>query len=447
MHSPPQALGEAKQQARALVREGDYPGALALADRLLTAFPLDDELRVLVGEILSRSGLTDEAAEIWQTLARHFIEIGYPLRAIVSSHALARVGRPDPDLLDQVARTYADGSPRLAGFGARPAPVDPRAPLPPGEPPPALPFDELALMAQERALDLSPHESHQGPLLRIPFLSELAEEPLRAVLGAMRVHHLDPGELVLRQGEPGSSIYLVASGELRVWVQPAAGPARELARVHENCLVGEMALLTSQPRAATVAVVREAEVLELTREALEAAASQLPALRQSLDRFARERLIKNLLATSPLFTPFSKEQQGELLRRFEGIEVDPGAEIIRQGDEGRGLFVVLSGELEVFAEDAAAGPVPLGRLSTGDIFGEMSLIANQPTSATVRAQTRCTLLCLARVYVDRLGAAFPEVRSYFAEVAERRARDNSLRLGPALPDEPIELDISDVLLL
>src|SRR5687767_3026875 len=124
MHSPPQALGEAKQQARAQVREGDYPGALALADRLLTAFPLDDELRFLVGDILARSGLTDEAAEIWQALARHDIEIGYPLRAIVTSHALARAGRPDPTLLDQVARTYAEGSPRLAAFASRPAPLD-----------------------------------------------------------------------------------------------------------------------------------------------------------------------------------------------------------------------------------------------------------------------------------------------------------------------------------
>jgi CRP-like cAMP-binding protein len=253
----------------------------------------------------------------------------------------------------------------------------------------------------------------------------------------------------MRQGEPGSSIYLVASGELRVWVRPAAGSDRELARVHGNSLVGEMALLTSQPRAANVSVVRDADVFELTREALDRLAAQTPALQASLDRFTRERLIKNLLAASPLFQPFTKEQQAELLRRFEGMEVNPSVEIIREGDQGRGLFVVLSGELEVFTADPVSRTaVVLGQLHAGDIFGEMSLLTQLPASATVRSLTRCNLLFLARVYVERLSAAFPEVATYFAQVAERRARDNGLRLGPALPEEPVEeLDLSDAILI
>ena len=68
--------------------------------------------------------------------------------------------------------------------------------------------------------------------------------------------------------------------------------------------------------------------------------------------------------------------------------------------------------------------------------------------ATVRATSRCNLLFLARVYVQRLAEAIPEIGGYFATVASRRADDNSLRLGAAtLPPEPIELDVSDMLLL
>jgi CRP-like cAMP-binding protein len=448
MTEAPLTLGQAKQRARALLEEGDYPGALAITDRLLAAFPLDDELRCHVAEILARSGLTDEATALWRLLAHHFIQGGQPLRAVVAAHALGGMGRPEPEILAELARTYADGSPRLAPFASRPAPPDPGAPVPTSTPQPPLPYDQLAAGAHGKALDLSAHGPYHPQLHRIPFLSELAEEPLRAVLHAARVHRLDAGDQVLRQGEPGNSLFLVASGELRVFVQSAAGPPRELARVHQNSLVGEMALLTSQPRAATVAVIREASVIELTRDALETAAGQIPALRVSLDRFARERLIKNLLSTSPLFTAFTREQQADLLRRFEGIDVEPGTEIIREGDEGRGLYVVLVGQLEVSRRDPVSDtPVHLARLTTGEIFGEMSLIANQPTSATVRSLTRCTLLFLARVYVDRLSAAFPEVRAYFAEVSERRARDNNLTLGAAWPEEPIELDVNDILLL
>jgi CRP-like cAMP-binding protein len=257
----------------------------------------------------------------------------------------------------------------------------------------------------------------------------------------------------MRQGGTGTSFFLVAGGELRVFVvsgsPTGSQPPRELARLHEGSLFGEMALITAQPRVASVAAVGPAPVLEVTREALDRVREQSPAVQQALDRFARERLIRNLLATSPLFTPFTKDQQAELLRRFEGVEVDPGSEIIRQGDRGQGLYVVLSGSLQVSARpQGAPDEVPLAELGAGDIFGEMSLIADQPTMATVRATSRCNLLFLARVYVERLASAIPEIHGYFATVAARRAEDNSLRLGAApLPAEAIELDVSDMLLL
>jgi CRP-like cAMP-binding protein len=94
--------------------------------------------------------------------------------------------------------------------------------------------------------------------------------------------------------------------------------------------------------------------------------------------------------------------------------------------------------------------VALGKLGPGDIFGEMSLVTQQPTSATVRARTRATLLFLARQYVERLAAAIPEVEAYFEQVALQRARDNTVKLAPALgaaPKEPVDVDVSDVLLI
>jgi CRP-like cAMP-binding protein len=209
-----------------------------------------------------------------------------------------------------------------------------------------------------------------------------------------------------------------------------------------------MALITDQPRSASVVVVGEADIIEVSKEALARVTRQIPALKEVLDRFTRERLIKNLLQTSPLFTPFTKAQQSDLLRRFEGHEAEPGMEVIRQGEPGQGLFVVLSGTLEVVARSDGGEPVPLARLHTGDICGEMSLLAHQLTSATVRAVTRATVLFLAREYVERLTAAIPEVREYFRSVAAQRAQDNNLRLrGRSLPQDVTEVDASDVLLL
>ena len=149
-----------------------------------------------------------------------------------------------------------------------------------------------------------------------------------------------------------------------------------MARLFENTLFGEMALITGQPRTASVAVVGEADVIQVSKTALLHVIAGVPSVREALDRFSRERLIKNLLQTSPLFAPFTKSQQGELLRRFEGHEMEAGVDIIREGERGQGLFLILSGEVDVIAHAKSAEAVKLARLRAGDMFGEMSLVTD-----------------------------------------------------------------------
>ena len=250
--------------------------------------------------------------------------------------------------------------------------------------------------------------------------------------------------MVMRQGDVGDSLFLAASGELRVFANTPDGP-KDVAHLFENTLFGEMALITGQPRTASVAVVGEADVIEVRKSALLQIMLSVPAVRDALDRFSRERLIKNLLQTSPLFAPFTKSQQGELLRHFEGHEMEAGVDVITEGEPGKGLFLILSGEVDVITGAKGPSPVKLARLKSGDMFGEMSLVTDQPTTATVRAAAPTTVLFLAREYVERLAEAVPEVGAYFEELAMNRARDNTLRRDEgAVPTEAIDVDLSDI---
>ncbi len=114
-------------------------------------------------------------------------------------------------------------------------------------------------------------------------------------------------------------------------------------------------------------------------------------------------------------------------------EVAPGTVVIHEGEEGRGLFVVLSGELDVSRRTAAGDTVPLGGLKTGDVFGEMALLRGNRTTATVVATRPATVLFLARDFVARMVAGMPEIKSYLEALAEEREIDNQLVLGE---DEP-----------
>jgi CRP-like cAMP-binding protein len=436
-------LREARAEARWLRDQGDYASALSLCQRILEAVPLDYEVRTLIADILVLAGAADGAAQVYRTVAIHNIRAGHPLPALVACHALIRLGQPIEDIEELLVKTYASGSPQLARFAIRPAPVDPETKFEAGNAGHPKSLQHAAEHALRAALDLSVFVGYQEQYHPLPFLSELTQESFVAVTRSLTILRLKDGDVVMRQGEVGDSLFLVASGELRVFANTPDGP-RDVAHLFENTLFGEMALITDQPRTASVAVVGQADVIQVSKTALLHVIAGVPSVREALDRFSRERLIKNILQTSPLFAPFTKSQQGELLRRFEGHEIEAGVDIIREGERGQGLFLVLSGEVDVCTHGTGAEPV--ARLHAGDVFGEMSLVTEHPISATVRAATPTTVLFLSREYVQRLAEAVPEIEAYFEKLALSRARDNTLRTDRGvIPTEEFEVDLSDVI--
>ena len=168
-------------------------------------------------------------------------------------------------------------------------------------------------------------------LKTVGLFAETPDEVLADVAGLLEEVRYSTGEGIFRKGDLGNSMYMIVSGKVRVHDDNYT-----LNKLGERQVFGEMALVTGQPRSASVVAVGEADVLEVNRAALGRATAVQPVIRDVLDRFTRERLIKNLLQTSPLFTPFTPAQQSDLLRRFEGHDVAAGTVVIRQGEPGVG---------------------------------------------------------------------------------------------------------------
>ena len=276
--------------------------------------------------------------------------------------------------------------------------------------------------ARARALDLSVFVQYPEQFLPVAFFSELPPELFPAAVKMARLVRAGDGDVVFREGDPGSAFYFVAAGEVRVVAggKPLDGrPTRavELTRLLEGALFGEMALMTDQPRTASIQVVGEADLLEVSRAAVAELIRAVPVLAERLDRFARERLLKNLIATSPLFKPFDNQQQMELVRRFEGIDMAAGTTVIRENEIGQGLFVILLGEVEVVQHGK-----PVARLRSGELFGEMALLGDHPTNAEVRTIVPTSILFLGRDYFRRLVSALPALRKYFEDLSRSRGK-------------------------
>lgn len=140
-----------------------------------------------------------------------------------------------------------------------------------------------------------------------------------------------------------------------------------------------------------------------------------------------------LLRSVPLFAGTPSEDFARVAAQLRQRTVPGGEVILRQGDRGDSLFLIVRGVVRVVLESGDA-PVDVATLMAGDFFGEMALLRGEPRTATCRAVTACALLELKRQDFDAVRAACPGLRTAIEEVeTRRRAELSEARAGEPGP--------------
>ena len=103
-------------------------------------------------------------------------------------------------------------------------------------------------------------------LRQVPILAKLTEHEILTIADALREESFSAGKVICSQGDTGETFYIVKSGTAVCTQKNANGEEGEVARLSSGSYFGEIALLTSKPRQATVTVVRNLKCLTLDRE-------------------------------------------------------------------------------------------------------------------------------------------------------------------------------------
>ncbi len=245
-------------------------------------------------------------------------------------------------------------------------------------------------------------------------VKELAEMPgasLEALALEMRSLLLTDGETLIRQGEMGATLCVVASGVLRVtWVDDA-GVERTLPDVLPAETVGEVSVLSDTPALATVRAHGATHLCQLPRDGFARFAERCPAgvlelidaLRPRLHRFA----LRFALHQTATFRGLDSQLLIELESELEPVSLYGGEMLLRQGEPGDSIYIVLSGRLRVVRRTQDATEAVLAELGAGEIVGEMALIAGEARSADVYAIRDTQVARLSKEAVERLLVRHP----------------------------------------
>ncbi|MFY1828290.1 cyclic nucleotide-binding domain-containing protein [Myxococcus fulvus] len=263
----------------------------------------------------------------------------------------------------------------------------------------------------------------------IPLFSDLPRDAFIELFERCPLRRFSAGERIIEQGSHGDAFYVICEGQARVFRMDAERRV-ELAVLEGGAFFGEMAILSGAPRTASVeAASEDTQLLEISAPVLASLSRSHPQVAAALKKFVRQRLLTNVMNTSALFRPFNRKDRRTLVERFRARDVERGDVIIRDGDQTDGLYVLLSGEVEVHKDGHL-----LTRLKEGDLFGEISLLQKTPATATVTAGRHTTLLRLPRADFDALISSHPQILVLISELSDERLRRTEQVLGLEAPD-------------
>jgi small-conductance mechanosensitive channel/CRP-like cAMP-binding protein len=157
-------------------------------------------------------------------------------------------------------------------------------------------------------------------LSAVDIFAPLSNEETEKLAGAAARHTFAPGELVIRAGDQGASMFVVHSGRVQVQISDA-GVTRPVAVLNEGAFFGEMALFTGEPRTANVVALEETEVLEIGHDAMKHLFETNPDLAESISWTIAERRAGLQASSQQTDTTTERESAGLLhsIKRFFGL--------------------------------------------------------------------------------------------------------------------------------
>jgi type IV pilus assembly protein PilB len=156
-----------------------------------------------------------------------------------------------------------------------------------------------------------------GFLKNVKLFAELSTDSLLKLGSCLKTAEFPPAEVIVREGAPGVSMYIIKSGLVEVRKKDTTtGFDFLVAQLSEGAAVGEMSLLTGKPRSATVTTVQPTVVFTLTRADFRNLLTQHPEISLGLARILAERLED---ATKQVGIEYVNLFKGKFDRRIVGL--------------------------------------------------------------------------------------------------------------------------------
>lgn len=242
----------------------NYGKALDAIKKELAKNPDQLNLRLRQADILDLQGKRDKAISMYRTIAEAQAHDGFYARAIAVYKKILRLD-PEQDVHSDLARLIEeDRQTKIADRRRR---------------------QHGASIEQEQATIGQELKELQSSTL----FSSFERDALVEIVASTELRSYDEGDIIVTEGEPGSSLFLIVGGRVKVFTRTDDGGNLQLAELGPGDFFGEVSLLSSKPRTATITARTQVTAIELDRANLDRIAENHPEVTRVLEDFYERR--------------------------------------------------------------------------------------------------------------------------------------------------------------
>ncbi|KAG1468864.1 hypothetical protein G6F56_003590 [Rhizopus delemar] len=266
------------------------------------------------------------------------------------------------------------------------------------------------------------------------------ESFLQQLACSLHLRIYGPRDIIIVEGESAKAMFFLLRGSVDVC---SADFERIYANLPQGSCFGEIGILYSMPRTATVIARTKCVVASLTAEEVGRLLPSFPEVEKMLRFEAEERLnvlnksknltekvslkpmternveefsgTRQLLQKIPYFQGCPEEFLHLISLKIEPRHYAPNAIIISQGEYGNELIFIISGTVEFIRQESEN---TIARLGPGDYFGDISVLLNTPRATDAKAVTALELYILKKTDFVQFFHCFPKFFEHFKSIAE-----------------------------
>lgn len=249
----------------------EYSKALTAITNELRRRPDQLNLQLRRADVLDQQGEREKAIEAYRAVAESQAREGFYARAIAVYKKILRLD-PDQDLGAELARLIEEDQQTRRPARRRPG----------GDPSNEDAAPEAA--GGEAEVDQEVKELHASTLF-----SSFDPEALKEIIDSTLLRSFREGDIIVTEGEPGSSLFLIVTGAVKIFTRTDDGGHLPLAELGPGDFFGEVSLLTGKPRTATITAQTLVTAIELDRADVDRIGKSHPEVHEVLDDFYNRR--------------------------------------------------------------------------------------------------------------------------------------------------------------